>query len=179
MITYFYALFPAAAQAVETYATAVRVQADHSLRGTLVGLRRLHLTVHFVDRRAARDAALERELVVIGDQAVLEPVDLELNAATSFAHGLVSPCVFLPSSTPAALERIAGDVAGAAGRLPGAPRPAHPFRPHATFLRSRDRLPGSVAIDSLLWQPAALALAMGVSGEPTYTILRSWPIPRP
>lgn len=176
MITYFFALFPTAAQAVETYAAAARVQASFRLRGNLIGLRRLHLTVHFVDRRPVRDAALERGLMEIGDGVALEPVGLDLTAATTFAHGLVSPCVFLPSSTPPGLERIAGDVAAAVARIPGVPRPAHPFRAHATFLRGRDRIAGVVPVTPVAWRPAALSLAIGEPGAEAYAVLRSWPL---
>lgn len=179
MHTYFFALFPDAATRDRIAGAAASVQQRCRLRGHLVDPARLHLTLHFIGRFDAAQAQLEGRARGVGALTATEtaPLAFVLDHAFSFARPRgKAPCVFGVGDGAARLKELAARLEVAmATRV--ADDAARPFRPHVTWLYSADRIDAVQPTAPIAWCARTLSLAHGISGEPAYRILASWPLP--
>jgi len=168
----FFALWPDAA-ARETLARLARGVAAQAA-GRAPAPANLHLTLAFVgDVAPERIAALRTIGAAVA--ANVPPITLVLDRVGTFRG---TGIVWLGASrVPAALERLAADLAAALA-TDGFPIDARAFRPHVTLAR-RCRRPGEVALAArVAW--AAMRLVLNESnlrsGAPSYRLISSWPL---
>jgi len=173
-VSYFFAIFPDEHTRDLTYAAAGLLQSALGLRGKLIAPGRLHLTCRFLGRFDAPQPRLEEAAIELVNRIDTEPFKIRFDHATSFDAPKDAPCVFVsPEHPPALIElgNVLEDVCVA--------RASHahaPFTPHVTWLRSKDRVYGQMAIAPIAWSARALSLACSTSGERDYRIVGTWPL---
>ncbi|MEP7041983.1 MAG: hypothetical protein ABI843_02905 [Dokdonella sp.] len=171
-VTYFFAIFPDVDARDLAYAEAGLFKASLNLRGRLVARERLHLTCHFVGRFVSSSIEVEAKAITVGEGIVAKPCEIEFNHALSLDSSGLAPCVFAPTVVPRELKSLAEELRGATRN--DVPDPMRTFHPRVTWLRSQDRIYGTLPMSPLTWPIRSFSLAAGVAGEPAYRIVRTW-----
>ncbi len=175
--TYFFALFPDPAVRERISATAAALQARLGLRGQLIAPSRLHVTLHFLGRFGAAQAALEAQALQAGRAVRCLSFAVAFDRALSFRHGRdKSPCVFAMEDLSGPMHCLADGLAEAMGSPSLPASEVRPFRPHVTWLYSADCIEGELPIDPLAWQAGEFALVHGMQGAADYRVIRRWPL---
>lgn len=167
----FFALWPDAATQFEWERGVSPYLAP--LGGRRVPAANLHLTLSFLGEvRGDR----MNELLRLGDDLDRDPVTLRFDRIEYWKKpGLA--CL-RPGETPAALERLAGQLHTGLDMAGFAPEKRH-FRPHVTLARDVPVGTASIPVWPVLeWTAPALALLRSRPGPlgPEYAVLRDWPL---
>ena len=175
-VSYFFAIFPDEHTRDLSYAAAGLLQSALGLRGKLIAPGRLHMTCRFLGRFDAPQPWLEETAIERANRIDTEPFQIRFDHATSFDWPKDAPCVFVTQERPPVLM----DLVSALAEVPAGPfNPAHPpFTPHVTWLRSKDRVYGQMAIAPIVWSARTLSLACSTTGERDYRIVGTWPLGR-
>jgi len=172
-ISYFFAIFPDEHARDLTYAAAGLLQSALGLRGRLIAPGRLHMTCRFLGRFDAPQPSLEEAAIAHANGIDAEPFQIRFDHATSFDWPKDAPCVFVAQEHPPVLMELANALTEVRA-FPSTARP--PFKPHVTWLRSKDRVYGQMAIAPIVWRARTLSLACSTIGERNYRIVRTWPL---
>jgi 2'-5' RNA ligase len=134
------------------------------------------MTAHFIGRFQRPDQTVETHALEAGEHVTCAPFEMALDRAYSFPRDRgEAPGIFAPSTPPGALLSLAARLRDATAETENAPRKGVAFRPHVTWIYSRDRI-AETAIERIAWRVAELALAPTVPGQQRYEILRRWPL---
>ncbi len=173
-ISYFFAIFPDKHARDLTYAAAGLLQSALGLRGKLIAPERLHMTCRFLGRFDTPQPRFEEQAIEQANSLDAEPFQIRFDHATSFDGSKDAPCVFVTREHPPVLMELANVLAEIPVAASGAVHA--PFTPHVTWLRSRDRVYGQMAIAPIAWSARTLSLACSTSGQRDYRIVETWPL---
>lgn len=176
MHTYFFALFPDDVACDRIVAAADALQVARALGGRRVARPRLHMTAHFIGRFQQPASTVEAHAIEAAERVTCAPFEMVLDRAYSFPRGGgEAPGIFAPSTPPSALLSVAALLRDAMVGAANSPRKRAAFRPHVTWLYSRDRIV-ETAIAPIAWRVAGFALAHTIPGQQLYRIVRRWPL---
>ncbi|MEO8671072.1 MAG: 2'-5' RNA ligase family protein [Tahibacter sp.] len=166
---YFLALFPNAVERDQCARVVTGLQPLLALRGTCIDASKLHLTLHFLGRYENENAALETAVTTTCSWIEADRFTLTFDRASSLAaRRAVAPCVLEPTVAPPALRAFADQLQAATGIARD-----QEFRPHVTWLHSRDRIAIPVNIAAMTWSCESFSLVRSAPDR-YYRILRTW-----
>lgn len=169
--TWFFALRPAAAEAVGLAAYAETLLASHGVTGKRVGPERLHITLELVGHDA--DAAVVEAACRAADAVRFAAIDACFDAAMTFSAPS-GPFVLLGGAgldSVRALRTTLGCALAERGFTP--PRS---YEPHMTLCYDPRNRVERVALDPVGFQIAEFALVKSHIGLSRHEVLKVWPL---
>jgi RNA 2',3'-cyclic 3'-phosphodiesterase len=172
----FFAIRPDPLGAHRATEIAGRLRSQHALEGKPFGMRRLHVSLHFLGAYAG----LPRDIVARGCDAaaslVAAPFEISFDRAGSFAGGAGQhPLVLFARRAPASLielRRAIGEVAARAGLRGRGPRT---YTPHMTLLYDARSIEGC-AVEPVSWTAREFVLIHSLVGRGRHIALGCWPL---
>ena len=172
----FFAVFPDAATATRVHELAAALRLQHRLKGRLVDVDRLHVTLHHLGDFAGLPADLVAAARRAGDCLSMPSFEACFDRVGSFtAQPRNRPFVLRGDAALADLVALRTTLGThmAANGLARHARSA--FTPHMTLLYD-DRAIGDAAIEPIRWQVRELVLVHSLLGQRTHVALARWPL---
>lgn len=166
----FFAIFPNPQDAASLSALAVRLHAQHGLKGTPTEAHRLHVTLLEVgDNTSAPRDRVARALQAAA--TVAPPMfGVSFDQAMTFSNGAFVLCEGQRVSQIAGFRQRLGEALADAGF-----KPPRSFTPHMTLAYKTRRKIAVHPIEPLQWTAGSFALIDSHVGEGVHEVLGQWP----
>jgi len=171
----FLATRPSPEAAAAGTALADWIRRDHQLRGNLVKLENLHVTLVEFFKLTEREETVLEKVSAAAKRVDLAPFEVNFDRAMSFRVRKDEAVVLTGSDGVTGLVTLQRDLIGALHKewlkIPPNPR----YTPHMTLLYA-DRAIPEISVRPLRWTATEFVFIRSLPGKSTHVVLDRWPL---